>query len=258
MPVVTCPGIFPLLLTLTWSRQTKLAAVVSPILGLAGGLGVWLGLSKRWYGALTIATTSEQMPSLWGSIVALFGPLVLSVIISLAWPQRFDWREFLKINLIVDKTSKDTTAQQSPQNSSLEVNEPHLEIDNKNKKPEAKLEAGPVPISEQIVHPAVDDIPLDQIVHPFDEETMRHVKKWLKISAIFLVVNWTVTILLWPLPLHRDYIFGKSFFAGWVTVSLIWQFFALIAVVIYPVWDGRHVIARGFRGIVKDIKLKTG
>jgi len=71
-------------LTLTWSRQTKLAAVLSPLFGLAGGVGVWLGLSKRWYGAITIATTSEQMPSLWAALISLFGPLVSSIVISLA------------------------------------------------------------------------------------------------------------------------------------------------------------------------------
>ncbi|KAJ9202307.1 hypothetical protein DTO164E3_3236 [Paecilomyces variotii] len=257
LPVVTCPGICPLLLTLIWSRQTKLAAIVSPVLGLAGGLGTWLGLSKRWYGAITIATTGQQMPSLWGSLVSLFGPLVLSIIISLAWPQRFDWREFLRIDLIEDKSKPSTTAP-SPQDSSVAVNEEHLTTEDKNKNPEVEVGSVQPPIPNQTVRPELNKLPLDQVVHPFDQETMRHVKKWLKIATVFMIVNWTVTILLWPMPLHRDYIFTKSFFSGWVTVSLIWQFFALIAVVIYPVWDGRHVIARGLRGIAKDIKLKTG
>lgn len=255
MPVVTCPGIFPLLLTLTWSRQTKLAAVVSPILGLAGGLGVWLGLTQAWYGEITIATTSQQMPSLWGSLVSLFGPLVLSITISLVWPQRFDWREFLRIDLIEDKSPPSTTTP-SVQNSSLAVDE-HLGSEDKNKQPEIEIGAVPQPIPPQMMRSELNNIPLDQVVHPFDEQTMRHVKKWLKIATVFLIVNWTVTILLWPLPLHRNYIFTKSFFSGWVAVSLIWQFFALFAVVIYPIWDGRHVIARAYRGLVKDLKART-
>ncbi|KAL1845884.1 hypothetical protein Plec18170_009484 [Paecilomyces lecythidis] len=256
LPVVTCPGICPLLLTLIWSRQTKLAAIVSPVLGLAGGLGTWLGLSKRWYGAITIATTSQQMPSLWGSLVSLFGPLVLSIIISLAWPNKFDWREFLRIDLIEDESKPNTTAS-SPQDSSLVVNEAPLTTDNNNKDPEVDVGPAQPPVASKEVRPELSKLPLDQVVHPFDKETMRHVKKWLKIATVFMIVNWTVTILLWPMPLHRDYIFTKPFFSGWVTVSLIWQFFALIAVVIYPVWDGRHAIARVFRGIARDVKFKT-
>lgn len=251
MPVVTCPGIFPLLLTLTWSRQTKLAAIVSPLAGLAGGTGVWLGLSKRWYGAITIATTSQQLPSLWGSLIALFGPLLLSIIISLVWPKQFDWREFLKIDLIVDQAPESLTAKSSRENvEPLAHAEPG--VHDQTKQPEVELGTLPQRIPAQMVRPELRDIPLDQVVHPYDEETMRHVKKWLKIATFFLIVNWTVTILLWPMPLHRDYIFTKSFFGGWVTVSIIWLFFALFAVVIYPVWDGRHVIARAVRGIKKD------
>ncbi|KAF2103097.1 SSS family solute:Na+ symporter [Rhizodiscina lignyota] len=261
LPVVTCPGICPLLLTLLWSRQTKLAAVLSPILGLAGGLGIWLGLSKRWYGAITIATTSQQMPSLWGSLISLFGPLLFSIIISLARPQRFDWREFLKMDLIEDETPRLVTPI-SGQGSSLAVNEAGVATDERSKHPEVELGAVPLPIPEQMVRPELNDIPVDQIVHPFDEKTMQHVKKWLKIATIFLIVNWTVTVLLWPLPLHRDYVFSnvfsKSFFGGWVTVAIIWQFFALFAVVVYPLWDGRHVIAKAFRGVVKDIKIRKG
>ncbi|KAL4872531.1 hypothetical protein BDV12DRAFT_193249 [Aspergillus spectabilis] len=36
--VVTCPGIFPMIFTVLWRRQSKAAAVLSPILGLATGL----------------------------------------------------------------------------------------------------------------------------------------------------------------------------------------------------------------------------
>ncbi|KAJ9296098.1 hypothetical protein DTO271G3_5673 [Paecilomyces variotii] len=242
------------LLIAGWTLMMNYSGANVP--GLAGGLGTWLGLSKRWYGAITIATTGQQMPSLWGSLVSLFGPLVLSIIISLAWPQQFDWREFLRIDLIEDKSKPSTTAT-SPQDSSVAVNEKHLATEDKNKNPEVEVGSVQPPIPNQTVRPELNKLPLDQVVHPFDQETMRHVKKWLKIATVFMIVNWTVTILLWPMPLHRDYIFTKSFFSGWVTVSLIWQFFALIAVVIYPVWDGRHVIARGLRGVAKDIKLKT-
>ncbi|KAL3451109.1 ABC-2 type transporter-domain-containing protein [Aspergillus insuetus] len=39
------PGTFSTCLTLLWRRQTKLAAIVSPILGIAAGFAVWFGLN---------------------------------------------------------------------------------------------------------------------------------------------------------------------------------------------------------------------
>ncbi len=63
-----------------------------------------------------------------------------------------------------------------------------------------------------------------------------------------------ITFVAWPLPLYRDYIFTKSFFAGWVVVSIIWQFAAFGAVVIFPLYDGHHDIAIGARGIWKTSK----
>jgi hypothetical protein len=56
------------------------------------------------------------------------------------------------------------------------------------------------------------------------------------------------------MPLYRDYIFGKQLFSGWVAVSILWQFFAVLAVVIYPVWDGRSAIGDTVKGIVGDLE----
>jgi Na+/proline symporter len=99
-PIIACPGILPLILTLLWSKQTKLAAILGPLLGLLSGVATWLSLSWYWSGAINIQTTQVQIPGLYGAIVSFFSPALYSVIISLAWPSRFNWREFLRIYLI--------------------------------------------------------------------------------------------------------------------------------------------------------------
>jgi hypothetical protein len=38
------------------------------------------------------------------------------------------------------------------------------------------------------------------------------------------------------------YQFSKSFFTGWVIVSLLWAWFAFFAVTVYPVIEGRHLL----------------
>ena len=93
------------------------------------------------------------------------------------------------------------------------------------------------------------------MIHPFDAKTLRHMGEWKKIAGCLLVVNVVITILLWPLPLYRDYIFGKQLFSGWVAVSILWQFLAVLAVVIYPVWDGRSAISNTWKGIIGDLKV---
>jgi urea-proton symporter len=110
-PIIACPGILPLILTLLWSRQTKLAAILGPLLGLLSGVTTWLLLSWHWSGAINIQTTQVQIPGLYGAIVSFFSPALYSVIISLAWPSRFDWREFLRIDLIEDKSQPSSSLQ---------------------------------------------------------------------------------------------------------------------------------------------------
>ncbi|KAK4618590.1 Urea active transporter [Fulvia fulva] len=246
-PIVACPGIFPMMLTIVWERQTRLAAILAPLLGLCSGLGVWLSLSWRYGGAIDIDTTQLQLPGLYGATTSFFSPLVYSVVISLAKPSRFDWREFLRMELIEDKTP---TVSSRP--STIAVS---LSDDFQNEEKPAFVEGkGPESVSSQ-QPPAKNkaQADLDDVVHPFGEETIKHIKHWLKIAVTFLLVNILVTIVLWPMPFYRDWVFTKSFFGGWVTMALIWQWLAFFTVVVYPVYDGRHAIVQALKGLSRDL-----
>ncbi|KAF7920869.1 uncharacterized protein EAE98_008898 [Botrytis deweyae] len=251
-PIIACPGILPMIFTLLWSRQTKLAAILAPILGLMSGVATWLSLSWYWSGVLNIQTTQAQIPGLYGAIVSFFSPGIYSVVISLIRPSKFDWREFLRIGLIEDK---------SQANSSLTSTLPSNEAVNQvahagdESKKESYItsgdEAGP-PSPPSIIPNS--QLPLDDVVHPFGDEIIKHINKWLKIASVFFVVNVLVTIVLWPIPLYRDWIFTKSFFSGWIVMAIVWHFFAILAVVVYPVWDGRIEITRVAKGMKGEWK----
>lgn len=116
------------------------------------------------------------------------------------------------------------------------------------------LELGTKPDHES--GPPLGDASSDEVVHPFDAKTLRHMVmvKWKRIAGWLLSLNVVVTILLWSTRLYRDYIFGKQLFSGWVAVSLLWQFFAVLAVVIYPIRDGRSAVGDNLEGIVGDLK----
>ncbi|KAJ6017283.1 hypothetical protein N7451_000662 [Penicillium sp. IBT 35674x] len=266
-PVISCPGIIPLILTLFWSRQTRLAAIVAPILGFFTGLAVWLATAKSMYGAVNIDTTSNEYPALYAAIASFFSPALYSILLSLYNPYQFDWREFLRIEL-TDEAQLHAASDTSTLNKGVESNEEDTSSALKDPKSSvnsmpATIQSGPKhDLDPERIHalgekpcpttsPSISTIQLnlDDIQHPFDDATLKELYTWLKIACASFVVLFLVTVIVWPLPLYRDYIFTKSFFSGWTTVAIIWQFGAFGAVVIYPLYDGRHAIATGARGI---------
>ncbi|KAJ6016077.1 hypothetical protein N7540_010668 [Penicillium herquei] len=261
-PVISCPGILPLILTLFWSRQTRLAAVVSPILGFFTGLAVWLATANSMYGAVDIETTSNEYPALYAAIASFFSPGIYSVLLSLYKPYSFDWREFLRIELADTPqigSDKETFVESSESNTGLSLDS---EMPMKSLPVESQLAADDQDVTRMDPEKrkgnetpgtsssgSIQQQNVDDIQHPFDDATLKDLYRWLKIACFTFVAIVLVTFVAWPLPLYRDYIFTKSFFSGWTTVAIIWQFGAFGAVVIFPLYDGRHAIATAVRGV---------
>jgi hypothetical protein len=251
-PIIACPGIFPMMLTILWSGQTKAAAILSPVLGLISGVTTWLVLSWHWGGALNIQTTQQQLPGLYGAIVSFFSPAFFSVAISLARPSRFDWRIFLKLDLITEKGSTQSPPSSAPA-STTGIATTETDICDNEKRSEQIASSPKAPSTPEAYTPD-DSSDLDNVVHPMSPETLRHVRKWLRIASVFFVVNVVVTLILWPLPLYRDYIFTRTFFGGWVTVAIIWHFAAMGAVIVYPCYDGWDSISTSVRGVAGELR----
>jgi hypothetical protein len=102
--VITCPGLVTISLTVLWDRQTKAAAIVAPLVGLASGLVVWLATSAHYGdGVLNVTTTGNLLSCMWGNIASFGVPAILSPLISLAFPgEPFSWERFNSIKLISD------------------------------------------------------------------------------------------------------------------------------------------------------------
>lgn len=253
-PILSCPGIIPLGLTLFWDGQTKLAAILSPVLGFFTGLAIWLGTAKSLYGEVNMTTTGEGLPALYGAIGSFFSPALYSVVISLIYkPSKFDWRIFLRIELADEAQihesetptiteTKEEPGTQTPQSNTSAADPEHTGAHDK-----------PIAVSRARLTPP-SQLSLDDIRHPFDEQTLKELNRWMKIAWAIFVVLVLVTFVLWPMPLYRDYIFTKSFFSGWVSVAIVWQFFAFFAVVVYPLYDGRYEIEKGVKGMWKTAK----
>lgn len=264
-PIISCPGILPMIFTLFWSRQTRLAAILSPILGFFTGLAVWLATTKSMYGHINIATTTNNYPALYAAVASFFSPALYSVVLSTYKPYRFDWREFLRIELADEAQIHPSSDTSTLNESGEEDNSQNLKTISDSVKPVSNApsettssDPEKVPGENEKSSPTSAarsvELSLDEIQHPFDEATLKELHRWLRIAWYMFVAVVLVTFVAWPLPLYRDYIFTKSFFGGWVTVAIIWQFAAFAAVVIYPLYDGRRDIAIGAKGVWSSSK----
>ena len=127
--VLTCPGIFPTAFTILWRRQSRVAVIVSPLLGMATGLAVWLGSAKALYGGTTVATTGQILPCVYGTVASCFSPLPYTIILSLFNPQDFDWADFRKEKLAFeepDEAIDPVIRHELDENPSGPGSQPHL------------------------------------------------------------------------------------------------------------------------------------
>ncbi|KAK1622151.1 hypothetical protein BDP81DRAFT_508391 [Colletotrichum phormii] len=256
-PILSCPGIIPLGLTLCWSGQTRLAAIVSPMLGFLTGLGIWIGTAYHIYGEINMKTTESSLPALYGAIGSFFSPALYSVLLSSYKPEKFDWRRFLVAEIAEETQLKQSTEKEEANSdgntsSNSEGEPPAAPLFNAEKSADPEKDAAAV-VGEKSP-PAVysnntalpGEVNLDDVRHPFDDETIKLLYRWYRIACIMFVAIVLVTFILWPMPLYRNYIFEKTFFKSWTTVAIIWKFFA---VVMYPLYDGRYEIVRGVKGV---------
>lgn len=227
--MIICPGVIPLIFTITWDRQTKLAAFVAPISGLVFGVLVWLSTAYHYFGVISIQSTGAQLPCLFGSMTALLLPGIVSIIVSLTInPSKFDWKKFQEAEIIITEETTDSASSDNESNEKKDTN-----IININEKDDSTSEI----FDEKLEPHAVTEKELDF-----------YIKIATGASIFILLITWVV----WPLPLYRDWIFTAAYFKGYVTVGLIWVYSTLIIIGLYPIYDGRHSIAKVFRGVYRD------
>lgn len=226
MGVLISSAVVPLTLTLLWSKQSKLAAIASPIIGFAAAVSTWLAVTKSMYGTITVDSTSQNFPMMAGNIVALISPIFITVIISLIKPDNFNFDATRDIQKVDDSEENEVAG------DFLEKNE---ESSTSSATP-AKAAAAALTNT------------------PEEMEAMAKSSRFAKISSIVLSL---ALFILWPLPMFFSrYVFSKPFFTGWVVVSIIWVLCSTIAVGIYPVYESRHTILSIAREIWRDITGK--
>ncbi|KAK1763373.1 hypothetical protein QBC33DRAFT_459551 [Phialemonium atrogriseum] len=207
--VVTCPGIFPVIFTFLSSKQSGIAAISSAFLGMATGLAVWLGTAHSFYGEVTVSSTGQTLPCMYGTVASALSPLLYTVVISSIRPANYDWSDFTKEKLAMD--SGDENEQQQ------------------------KVEASDKTESSTAVTEVTSD-----------DTQIRWTRYALFWAIATFLGHWVLWPL--PMYAAK-FVFSKAFFTAWVAVSLIWLWLTLFAVGFYPIWDSRHQIVAVFRNL---------
>lgn len=225
--MVICPGIIPLVFTIIWDRQTKLAVIASPLIGMVAGLVIWITTAKHYYDEITIDSLAGLLPCLYGALTAIFLPGILSVVISLTIkPYKYDWDDFKKAQLLVQDDSASSSDSETTESQS------------QTEKTDVKIHTNPQTDSESLQPVENQDALLE---------------RYRKIALVAFFVALLVTWVLWPLPLYRDYIWSKEYFKGYVVVGMIWLYATTIVIGFFPLWEGRRAIQIILKGLWRDV-----
>ncbi|KAJ5719118.1 hypothetical protein N7493_007573 [Penicillium malachiteum] len=213
MGVIISSAVFPGAMTLLWKGQNKIAAAVSPPLGLAISLSAWLATTKTQYGVFNVTTTGDNYPMLAGNVAALLSPVVISPILTLIFgSQNYDWESMRQIRKVDDTEV---------------AAEAHIDLEM------VPGEVGPTEAQA--------------------EEETRKLNKAALYSRTLTIFMALAMLILWPIPMYgSSYVFSKKFFTGWVVVGILWLFCTLFGVVVFPLYEGRESIVRVVKMMAYD------
>ncbi|KAK8207884.1 hypothetical protein M8818_004137 [Zalaria obscura] len=127
MGLIIGGAVFPAAYTVCWRGQTKAGAIAGCLCGLAAGLIAWLVEAKVYYGELTVATTGANYPTLAGNMAGVLTGWIVSTVVSLIKPDKFDWEITRSINKRADSyvvTTEDKTPEPHAQQHVPQLQQP--------------------------------------------------------------------------------------------------------------------------------------
>ncbi|CAD6442027.1 61c8350e-77d6-42ee-80ce-a41319e20e62 [Sclerotinia trifoliorum] len=217
MGVIISSAVIPATLTIMWAGHNRWAATLTPPLGLICAVIAWLVTAKEQCGSLDVDCTGSNNPMLAGNVTALLSPLIFTPLFTLIFGwDEYDWKSMAAIRRGDDHDLAE-----------------EADVD---------LELVPGETRTSAV-----------------EETLEQVKllRASKIAKGMTVILTLALLILWPMPMYGSgYIFSEKFFTGWVVVGIIWLIGSMLTVGVYPVFEGRHSLARTAKAIYLDITGK--
>ncbi|MFB5599527.1 MAG: sodium/solute symporter [Nitrososphaeraceae archaeon] len=111
MGIIIGPSVIPLTIALIWKKTNKNAIITGSLLGLVFGITTWLVIAYTFYGDISIESTKEYMPLLFGNIVSISSGGIISIIISLLKPENFNFNIMKQKIFVTDQKIREIIEQ---------------------------------------------------------------------------------------------------------------------------------------------------
>lgn len=222
-------AVFPAAFAITWKGQTKAGAISGAVTGLGAGLLAWLVTAHQYYGSISVSTTGMEYPTLAGNLAAIMTGLIVSVSVSLAKPEPFDWDTTRLINAATISGTEPSSS------SSLDK-----------EKPDGKSDL-----------PTVRDEEKEMVEDEIAMEEPSKLRRAFKVACIAsFLLTFTMDFLV-PIPMFLShYIFSQGFFVAWVVLTFCWVFCSTAISVILPIWETAGFFRDLYGEIVHGKKVK--
>ncbi|KAH7872629.1 Na+/solute symporter [Lentinula edodes] len=226
--VVLSPAVIPVALTVSWSKLTKPAVILGPILGAILGMAAWMIGCWKILGSINITNLANPYSAVCSGLTGLLFSGIITVGLSLCKPANYD---FKGTRAIVNLDGTDTSSSD----------------DEKTEEGHGEVNAIDVVNREVIV--LVDGNVVDVFV----------LKEGFKRAAWYSLALTLIVTIAVPLPMFfSHYVYSKPFYTFWVSVSIIWVLLSGIFSVLLPVWESRQEMFDIIVGVNKSLRRSKG
>ncbi|KAG9311247.1 urea transporter [Chiua virens] len=224
MGVILGSGVVPIALSITWSKANRIGCIGGAVVGFVAGVAAWLAITSGLNdGVINVTTSGGNYEMLGGNLVSIAIGGIVSVIVSLIWPDNYDFSQTRAINapVAIKKTN-------------------HYADDVKTEKKDRE-----VPVS--VKSDSEDGTELDNGLDPVG------LKKAFRFAVWSSVIMTLVFMIIIPLPLFgASTVYDVTGLSVWVIIGILWAFCSAFAVVLYPLWESREALAMILKGMIKD------
>jgi len=233
-------AVVPIALCITWKKASRIGCLAGAIGGLVLGIMSWLVATATLNNnVINVVTSGGNYPMLTGNLVAIAVGGIISVGVSLIWPEDFNFDLTRAINSPAPKA--DPAADEEEKDGA---------ISEKKASTEAAHHVVPADVEGERLDEARHETGITSAAD-LDREALEKAFRFAFWSSIVLLI---ILVIIIPLALFgSSVVYGVKGFGAWVVIGFIWAFFAAFTVVLYPLWESRLGIMMVCRGIVKDM-----
>jgi urea-proton symporter len=239
-------AVAPVAFAITWSKQSKAAAISGSLCGLAAGLTAWLVEAQVYYGEITLASTGSNYATLAGCLAAIMTGLIVSVVVTLIKPDNYDWVSTRAINA---EHADLTGVPPSISKPKAESHTDEKDMKSPSTSPDSTGPGTPEEGDVELQPTASRDAAI--------EDDPSQLRSAYKLACIASVVLPFIVDFLIPIPMFLShYIFSRGFFIGWVVISFIWVFTSTFISVVLPIWETRNFFKVLYEKIMADVRSR--